>query len=86
MFATQHLSKLTKESPQAQEWQIRLLLTQLYDPSAEVCECAVRVLETICENVETLQLVVAMKPSLDHLGDMGAVLFTRLVYHSSLIG
>lgn len=61
----------------AQEWQIRMLLTQLYDPSQEVCELAVRVLEEACRTLETLEIVVQMRPSLDHLGDFGTVLLTR---------
>ena len=77
LFATQYLAKLTRESPIAEDWQIRLILTQLYDSVPKVCECAVQVLEKICESTETLETVVEMRPSLDHLGDMGAVLFTR---------
>lgn len=37
----------------------------------------VKVLEVACENLETLELVVKMRPSLDHLGEIGAVLLTR---------
>ena len=84
LFATQYLAKLTRESPVAEEWQIRLILTQLYDTVPKVCECAVQVLEKICESTETLEIVVAMRPTLDHLGDMGAALFTRSVLLSSL--
>lgn len=59
------------------EWQIRLLLTQIYDPSSEVCDLAVRILETACLDLGTLQIVVQMRPTLDHLGDMGTGLLTR---------
>lgn len=83
IFATQHLAKLCREAVDAQEWQIRLLLTQLYDPSPEVCELSVRVLEEACRSLETLELVVQMRPSLDHLGDVGTVLLTRLVLSAS---
>lgn len=64
-------------STAAPEWQIRLLLTQIYDPSPEVCELAVRILETACMDLGTLQIVVQMRPTLDHLGNMGDGLLTR---------
>ncbi|KAI5479428.1 cytosolic regulator Pianissimo [Pseudohyphozyma bogoriensis] len=81
VFATEFLAKLTREAPDAEEWQIRLLLTQLYDPSQEVCELAIAVLEGACQSLETLQIVVQMRPSLDHLGHMGAapMLLTRFL-------
>lgn len=83
IFATQHLSHLlslaaaSSSKGGAQEWQIRLLLTQIYDPSPEVCELAVKVLERACQSLETLEIVVQMRPSLDHLGEMGTGLLTR---------
>ena len=58
-------------SPTANTWTLRLLLTQLYDPAMEVCELATQFLEEACESVDILQLVVAMQPTLDHLGDAG---------------
>lgn len=61
----------------SEEWQIRLLLTQLYDPAQEVCELAVHVLEEACQSLETLEILVEMRPSLDHLGDMGVELMIR---------
>ncbi|KAL8290440.1 hypothetical protein RQP46_002698 [Phenoliferia psychrophenolica] len=79
VFATERLALLTREQPTAQEWQIRMLLTQLYDPSRDVCELAVRVLEEACVALETLEIVVQMRPSLDHLGDFGTVLLTRFL-------
>lgn len=79
LFATQHLAKLSRETELAQLWQISLLLTQLYDTSIEVCELAVQVLEVACQSMSTLELVVDMRPSLHHLGDIGAKLLTRYV-------
>lgn len=81
IFATQRLSQLITDSsdPAAPEWQIRLLLTQIYDIAPEVCELAVKVLEVACQSLETLEIVVQMRPSLDHLSDVGAVLLTKCV-------
>ncbi|KAK4705182.1 rapamycin-insensitive companion of mTOR, partial [Phenoliferia sp. Uapishka_3] len=79
VFATERLALLTRETEQVEEWQVRLLLTQLYDPSQEVCELAVRVLEDACRTLETLEVVVQMRPSLDHLGDFGDILLTRFL-------
>ncbi len=37
----------------------------------EVCQLATQFLEEACESVDILRLVVAMQPTLDHLGDVG---------------
>ncbi len=66
-------------SPTANTWTLRLLLTQLYDPAMEVCELATQFLEEACESVDILQLVVAMQPTLDHLGDVGHGLLLKYV-------
>ena len=66
-------------SPTANTWTLRLLLTQLYDPAMEVCELATQFLEEACESVDILQLVVAMQPTLDHLGDVGHGLLLKFV-------
>lgn len=75
--ATQHLGQLIRASPKANEWTLRLLLTQLYDPDMEVATLAMKYLEDVCEDVETLELVVKMQPTLDHLGDIGHALLLR---------
>ena len=66
-------------SPTANTWTLRLLLTQLYDPAMEVCELATQFLEEACESVDILQLVVAMQPTLDHLGAVGHGLLLKFV-------
>lgn len=66
-------------SPTANTWTLRLLLTQLYDPAMEVCELATQFLEEACESVDILQLVVAMQPTLDHLGAVGHGLLLKCV-------
>jgi hypothetical protein len=45
----------------------------------EVCELATQFLEEACESVDILQLVVAMQPTLDHLGDVGHGLLLKFV-------
>lgn len=37
------------------------------------------ILEKVCQTEESLKVVVRMRPSLDHLGNMGAILLTRCV-------
>jgi len=66
-------------SPTANTWTLRLLLTQLYDPAMEVFQLATEFLEEACESADILQLVVAMQPTLDHLGDVGHGLLLKCV-------
>ncbi|KAK0188086.1 Rapamycin-insensitive companion of mTOR, N-term-domain-containing protein [Armillaria mellea] len=63
LYATQHLGDLIRGSANnANVWTLRLLLTQLYDPAPEV---------------EILQLVVEMRPTMDHLGEIGNPLLLK---------
>ena len=77
IFATTHLGQLIRSGSKANEWTLRLLLTQLYDPSDEVCELAVGFLEEACESTDVLELVVQMQPTLDHLGEIGHPLLLK---------
>src|ERR1700733_651075 len=77
VYATQHLGQLIRASSKANEWTLRLLLTQLYDPDLDIATLAVKYLEDVCEDVETLELVVKMQPTLDHLGDISHPLLLR---------
>lgn len=61
------------------KWAIQLLVTQLYDPEVEVCSTAVKILEEACNNNEYLEYVVECRPSLDHLGEIGAPLLLRFL-------
>ncbi|KIM43166.1 hypothetical protein M413DRAFT_443978 [Hebeloma cylindrosporum] len=76
LYATRHLGSLI---PNANAWTLRLLLTQLYDPSPEVCELAVEFLEEACDSKEILQLVVEMQPTMDHLGEIGHRLLLKFM-------
>ncbi|KIY45635.1 hypothetical protein FISHEDRAFT_66904 [Fistulina hepatica ATCC 64428] len=79
IYATRHLGALIRESTQANAWTLRLLLTQLYDPSPDVCSLAVRFLEEACESKDILQLVVEMQPTMDHLGEIGHTLLLKFM-------
>lgn len=79
LFATKHLGSLIRGSTTANAWTLRLLLTQLYDPSTEVRGVAVQFLEEVCEDSDVLQTVVEMQPTLDHLGQVGHPLLLKLV-------
>ena len=65
--------------PVESHWPLRLLLTQLYDPDVEVCEVAVKILEEACDRRSCLEYVVKCRPSLDHLGEIGAPLLLRFL-------
>ncbi|KAG6820706.1 hypothetical protein H0H93_012759 [Arthromyces matolae] len=79
LFATQHLGDLIRGSVNANAWTLRLLLTQLYDPAAEVRGLAVHFLEELCEDKDILQLVVEMQPMMDHLGEIGNSLLLKFM-------
>lgn len=61
------------------DWVVKLLVTQLYDPDVAVCEVAVKILEEACNQRDCLEYVVKCRPSLDHLGEIGAPLLLRFL-------
>lgn len=61
------------------EWVVKLLVTQLYDPDVTVCQIAVKILEEACNQRDYLEFVVKCRPSLDHLGEIGAPLLLRFL-------
>ncbi|GAB1520827.1 hypothetical protein RhiTH_003915 [Rhizoctonia solani] len=77
--ATDYLGKLIQLNPKANEWMLRLLLTQLYDPVSEVCEKAILYLQEACEDMGILEMVVQMQPILDHLGEVGHPLLLKFM-------
>ncbi|KAI0366921.1 hypothetical protein BV20DRAFT_1001539 [Pilatotrama ljubarskyi] len=78
-YSTNFLGGLIRASHTAHAWMLRLLLTQLYDPTPEVRELAVRFLEEACESTDVLQVVVEMQPTLDHLGEVGHPLLLKFM-------
>lgn len=87
LFATKLLrryaisNELSSSSDEVSDsrWVLNLLLTQLYDPDVEVCEVAVKNLEEACNWRTHLEYVVKCRPSLDHLGEIGAPLLLRFL-------
>ncbi|KAK4687008.1 rapamycin-insensitive companion of mTOR, partial [Tremellales sp. Uapishka_1] len=79
LFATHHLGRLIQESPNLIDWALELMITQLYDTSMDVCDVAVMYLEDACTDPENLEKVVQLRPTLEHLGDVGHPLFMRFV-------
>ncbi|KAH7885334.1 Rapamycin-insensitive companion of mTOR, N-term-domain-containing protein [Phlebopus sp. FC_14] len=79
LFATSHLGELIRKTLSPVAWTLRLLLTQLYDPAPEVCEMAIQFLDEACDEMEVLQLVVEMQPTMDHLGDTGHPLLLKFM-------
>ena len=61
------------------QWALKLVLTQIYDPDVEVGETAIRILEEACNERHNLDFVVKCRPSLDHLGELGAPLLLRFL-------
>ncbi|EIW69328.1 hypothetical protein TREMEDRAFT_30887 [Tremella mesenterica DSM 1558] len=79
LFATHHLGRLMHEESGLVDWALQLMITQLYDTSMQVCEVAVMYLEDMCTDTECLEKVVQLRPTLEHLGDVGHPLFMRFV-------
>lgn len=82
IFATRLLRQYavghaTLDSPV--DWAIRSLVIQLYDPDVSVCQVAVKILEEACADMPCLEYVVRCRPSLDHLGEIGAPLLLRFL-------
>ncbi|KAL2410849.1 Target of rapamycin complex 2 subunit ste20 [Exophiala dermatitidis] len=75
----QYSSGLGLQDPSSSHWALRLVLTQLYDPDVEVCEVAIKILEQACNQRSHLEYVVKCRPSLDHLGEIGAPLLLRFL-------
>ena len=61
------------------KWAIQLLVTQLYDPEVDVCSTAIKILEKACNRKTCLEYIVECRPSLDHLGEIGAPLLLRFL-------
>lgn len=83
MFATHQLGRLLQDHPELDDWALQLMITQLYDTVIEICDVAVMYLEEVCKDSVKLEKVVAMRPALEHLGDIGHPLFMR--YAASFI-
>ncbi|KAF9316914.1 hypothetical protein BG003_001402 [Podila horticola] len=80
LYATQHLGIVIRnEKNEFNDWSIRLLCTQLCDPSLDVCHMAVRALDEACSHKKNLDLLIRLKPNLDHLGDAGNPLLLRFL-------
>jgi hypothetical protein len=82
IFATSLLRKYAvnrTKSGAPVNWVIKLLVTQLYDPDVSVCQVAVKLLEEACIEMDCLEYVVRCRPSLDHLGEIGAPLLLRFL-------
>ncbi|ORZ14895.1 Rapamycin-insensitive companion of mTOR, N-term-domain-containing protein [Lobosporangium transversale] len=80
LYATQHLGTVIKnDKNEFTDWGIRLLCTQLCDPSLEVCYMAVKVLDEACAQRKNLDLLIRLRPNLDHLGEAGNPLLLRFL-------
>lgn len=89
LFATRHLAELIRQqtlpanakngSDSQSDWTLSLLLTQLYDPSVDVRQLATKVVEEACASSQILEKVVSMRPTLDHLGDLGHPLLLKFL-------
>ncbi|KAG0286513.1 hypothetical protein BGZ96_009391 [Linnemannia gamsii] len=84
LFATQHLGTVLKNARgDSSGWGIRLLYTQLCDPSPEVSHMAVRALDDACSHQKNLDLLIRLRPNLDHLGEAGSPLLLRFLSTSN---
>lgn len=79
-YATQAIATTDDDgSDNSAIWAIKLLATQLYDPEIEVCEVAIKILEEASNQKHSLEYIVKCRPSLDHLGEIGAPLLLRFL-------
>ncbi|KAE8226380.1 hypothetical protein CF319_g1021 [Tilletia indica] len=83
IFATRTLTGLIAKAVEPSQWLIALLLTQLYDTAAEVRELAVRAVMQACTSPAVLELVVSMRPTLEHLGEDSHPLLLRFMSSSN---
>lgn len=80
MFATNYVRYIMRSEVMGfSQWGISLLINQLYDPSLEVCERAVAVLDEACRDPANLEMLVSLRPSLDHLGEIASPLLFRFL-------
>ncbi len=79
LFATKHLRKLLESQQNVKTWAVKQLVTQLYDPSIDVCNLAVQILYEFCRNDENMHIVIKSHPSLDQLGFIGSPLLLRFL-------
>ncbi|KAF9355130.1 hypothetical protein BGX26_006953 [Mortierella sp. AD094] len=80
LYATQHLGTVIKnDRNEFNDWAIRLLCTQLCDPSMDVCHMAVRALDDACSQKKNLDFLIQLRPNLDHLGEAGNPLLLRFL-------
>jgi hypothetical protein len=80
LFATKYMRQLLQEGVQdISKWGMKYLVIQLYDVDLEVCKTAVRTLEEACNFTENLESVVALRPSLQHLGNIGNSLLLKFL-------
>ncbi|KAG4089215.1 hypothetical protein H8356DRAFT_1280404 [Neocallimastix lanati (nom. inval.)] len=80
LFATKYMRQLLQEGVQdISKWGMKYLVIQLYDIDLEVCKTAVRTLEEACNYTENLESVVALRPSLQHLGNVGNSLLLKFL-------
>lgn len=78
-YAVRNISLSQRVGVGYAEWVLKLLVTQLYDPDVSVCQVAVKILEEACNQRDYLEFVVKCRPSLDHLGEIGAPLLLRFL-------
>ncbi|PYH99640.1 cytosolic regulator pianissimo [Aspergillus ellipticus CBS 707.79] len=78
-YAVRNVSLSSQSATGNADWVVKLLVTQLYDPDVSVCEVAVKILEEACNQRHYLEFVVKCRPSLDHLGEIGAPLLLRFL-------
>lgn len=77
--ATEFLARQIRRKPNPGEWLISLLLTQLCDSVSSVRDIAVAVVKEVCSSTQTLEMVVSLRPTLDHLGETGHELLLRFL-------
>uniref|UniRef100_T1J225 peptidylprolyl isomerase n=1 Tax=Strigamia maritima TaxID=126957 RepID=T1J225_STRMM len=80
LYATNMIRILVRlHLPDFSKWGMELLVTQVYDESRSVSLAALDILDEACDEVANLEALIALRPSLLHLGDRGQLLLVRFL-------
>ncbi|XP_063227632.1 rapamycin-insensitive companion of mTOR [Bacillus rossius redtenbacheri] len=80
LYATRYLLVLLRAKlPDFHKWGVELLASQLYDKSKAVSLAALAVLGEATHDKMYLDAIIALRPSLLHLGDRGLLLLIRFL-------
>ncbi|CAO1616672.1 unnamed protein product [Jaminaea pallidilutea] len=78
-FATELLARIIRRNAAPNMWALELFMSQLGDTSDSIREIVIAVVKDVCKSPEMLERVIAMRPTLDWLGETGHELMLRFL-------